>query len=126
MWQLATLEKVNMVNSKAKKASTHRTSTKKKAAEHQERMNFRLNKEIKDRVVQAATITGQALTDFAVSAISERADEILARHNKIMLDKEEYNFFLQVLSEDREQSERSRAAAARYRQGRRRGVKYQF
>ena len=115
-----------MANSKAKRASNHRTSTKKRAAEHQERMNFRLNKEIKDRVVQAATITGQALTDFAVCAISERADEILARHNKIMLDKEEYNFFLQVLSEDREPSERSQAAAARYRQGRRRGVKYQF
>jgi uncharacterized protein (DUF1778 family) len=115
-----------MVSTKAKKASTRRTSNKKRAAEQPERLNFRLSKEIKDRVVKAATITGQALTDFAVSAISERADEILSRHNKIMLDKEEYDFFLQVLSEDREPSERSRAAAERYRKGQRRGVKYQF
>ena len=36
------------------------------------RMDFRLDRKIKARVVRAASIIGQGLTDFAVSTLSER------------------------------------------------------
>src|SRR2546428_11286661 len=89
-----------------------------------DRMHFRLAPEIKDRVTRAAAITGQGLTDFAVSALSERANKILERHDNLTLDAEDYSFFLKSLDRSRKPSKSSRAAAARYRQGRREGVRH--
>lgn len=99
---------------------------KKAAARGKGRMNFRLDPEIKERVARAAAITGQGLTDFAVSALSERADEILGRHESLLLASEDYEFFLGALGEDRGPSKRSRSAAGRYRRGVRAGVRYRL
>ena len=89
------------------------------------RLKFSLAPEIKARVARAAALTGQALTDFAVAALSEKAEEILARHEQLTLSPADYEFFLQALSEVPEPSARSQQAAARYRQGKRHGVRYQ-
>lgn len=100
-------------------------NAKKTPTRDKERMNFRLDPEIKARVVRAAAITGQDLTDFAVSAINEKANEVLERHDTITLDSREYNFFLGALEDNsKAPSRRSRAAARRYRRGRRKGVRY--
>lgn len=99
---------------------------KKVTTRNKDRMNFRLDPEIKERVARAAAITGQELTDFAVSTLSERADEILGRHESLLLTSEDYEFFLGALDEDRETSDRSRSAAERYRRGRREGVRYRL
>ena len=88
------------------------------------RMHFRLDPKIKERVARAAAIAGQGLTDFAVSTLSEKADEILERHDSIVLTRDDYRFFLSALAEDRKTSKRSRAAAKRYRSGRREGARY--
>lgn len=37
------------------------------------RMELRLDRKIKERVARAAAISGQGLTDFAVSTLSEKA-----------------------------------------------------
>lgn len=101
--------------------------TKKAVVASKARMNFRLAAEIKERVARAAAITGQEMTDFAVSTLSERADEVIERHTIITLNGEEHDFFLRALdADDRVASERSLAAAERYRQGRRKGVKYHW
>ena len=50
-----------MAVAKAKKVSTV----------NKDRMHFRLAPDIKARVARAASITGQGLTDFAISALSE-------------------------------------------------------
>jgi uncharacterized protein (DUF1778 family) len=99
---------------------------KKVATSSKDRMHFRLAPEVKDRVTRAAAITGQGLTDFAVSALSERANEILERHESVLLNRKEYHFFLESLDTSRKPSRRSLAAASRYRRGRRKGVKYRF
>lgn len=91
-----------------------------------DRMHFRLDPKVKARVVRAAAISGQGLTNFAVSALSEKADEILERHNSIVLTGEEHSFFLKSLSEDRKPSRRSQATAKRYRAGTRKGVRYRL
>src|SRR5256885_8467332 len=62
----------------------------KKKTSSKDRMHFRLAPEIKDRVTRAAAIAGQGLTDFAVSALSERANEILERHESVLLNRKEY------------------------------------
>jgi uncharacterized protein (DUF1778 family) len=97
---------------------------KKTRTSAKDRMHFRLDSKIKARVARAAAITGQGLTDFAVSTLSERADQILARHDTVLLTSDEYRFFLNALAEDRKPSKRSRAAAKRYGRGRRKGVRY--
>lgn len=97
---------------------------KKTRATEKHRMHFRLDPKIKARVARAAAITGQGLTDFAVSTLSEKADQILARHDTVLLTSDEYSFFLSALAEDRKPSKRSRAAAKRYRRGHRKGVRY--
>jgi uncharacterized protein (DUF1778 family) len=93
----------------------------------QSRMNFRLAPEVKDRVARAAALAGQDLTEFAVIALSEKANEIIERHDNLILESEDYGFFLAALDDDRstEPSERSLKAAARYRRGRRKGVRYE-
>ncbi|HKA18423.1 MAG TPA: DUF1778 domain-containing protein [Blastocatellia bacterium] len=98
--------------------------TKRATSRKPDRMNFRLDPEIKERVARAAAITGQGLTDFAVSTLSEKADEIIARHDTLLLDRDEFKFFLEVLDHARAPSKRSLAAAKRYRRGRREGARH--
>ena len=105
-----------MAVAKAKKLSTA----------NKDRMHFRLAPDIKARVARDASITGQGLPDFAISALSERADEILERHNTVLLDAEAYSFFLESLDHRRKPSQTSRAAATRYRRGQRKGMRYRF
>lgn len=99
---------------------------KKVITQNKDRMNFRLDPKIKARVSRAAAISGQGLTDFAISALIERADEILERHDSLLISNEDYEFFLVSLEDHKKPSSRSRRAAARYRRGERKGVKYRL
>jgi hypothetical protein len=45
----------------------------------------------------AQFITGQGLTDFAITALTKRADGILERHDTAFLDAKAYGFFLESL-----------------------------
>lgn len=99
-------------------------NAKKVPTSEKDRMHFRLDPKIKQRVSRAAAITGQGLTDFAVAALSEKADEVLERHEAIVLTRDEYRYFLKALDSKPKTSKRARAAAKRYRCGRRDGVRY--
>lgn len=87
----------------------------KKASLEKVRMNFRLSRAVKERIVRAAKLTGQSLSGFAVSTLAREADEILARHTTITLADQDRDFFLAVLDDEGEPSARSLAAARRYR-----------
>jgi len=99
-------------------------NAKKVPTSNKDRLNFRLDPEIKARVIRAAAITGQEVTDFAVSTLNEKASEILERHGSLTLNGDDYQFFLNALTDDRKPSKRSRDAARRYRRGKRKGVRY--
>lgn len=99
---------------------------KKTPTNEKDRMHFRLDPKIKARLVRAAAIAGQGLTDFAVSTLSEKADQILERHDTIVLTGDDYKFFLRALDDDKKPSKRARTAAERYRKGSRKGVRYHF
>lgn len=99
---------------------------KHKTMSGQSRLNVRLSPEIKARVARAAGLIGQDLTEFAVATLNQRADEILEKHDSMLLASEDYRFFLDALGDTEvgEPSERSKEAAARYRRGKRKGVRY--
>jgi len=90
------------------------------------RLNFRLAPEIKTRISRAAALTGCDLTEFAVAALNEKADEVIERHDHFLLDSDQYRFFLDALSdkEATKPSAHSAEAAERYRRGKRKGVRY--
>lgn len=93
---------------------------------HDARMNFRLSRRIKERVERAAQLSGQSVSDFAASTLAREADEVIARQQTITLADADRDFFLRMLDEDAEPSEKSLAAAARYREGRRKGSEYHW
>jgi Uncharacterized protein conserved in bacteria len=108
-----------------------KTKISAKAVRHNEkdtqsRLNFRLAPEIKNRIARAAALTGRDLTEFAVAALNEKADEVIDHHGHVLLDSREYHFFLEALSSTKitQPSARSIAAAKRYRRGKRKGVRY--
>lgn len=90
------------------------------------RMNIRMSVEVKERIAKAAALSGQDLTEFAVVTLSEKANEIIDRHDQMLLNSAEYEFFLNALSDqDSGPSAESRAAAENYRKGVRKGARYQ-
>lgn len=94
------------------------------------RMNFRLASEVKARVARAAALAGQDLTEFAVAALSEKADETIEKHESVFLSRSDYNFFLDVLDGKENAatrpSERAEAAAKKYRLGEKSGARYRL
>lgn len=121
------VEKVK--KSKAEKAATGRVVTAQShlnQSAEQSRLNVRLSSVVKERIIKAAALRGQDLTEFAVAALSEKANHIIEQHNNLLLGTAEYDFFLNALtdSSESEPSERSRNAAEKYRQGTRKGVRY--
>lgn len=104
------------------------SAVKNKNTREQSRLNFRLAPEIKLRVIRAANILGQDLTEFAVSTLSQKADEVLEKHDNVLLGTAEYQFFLDALSATklRKPSKKSTKAADKYRRGIRKGARYQL
>jgi len=92
------------------------------------RMNFRLAPEVKARVARAAALAGQDLTEFAVAALSEKADETIEKQESVFLSRRDHKFFLEVLDggDRSEPSEKSSAAADRYRRGKKTGARYRL
>ena len=99
---------------------------KNKNTSQQSRLNFRLAPEIKARVARAATVVGQDLTEFAVATLSQKADEVLEKHDRVLLGSEDYQFFLDALSaaDAGKPSKKSKKAADEYRRGTRKGARY--
>ncbi len=99
---------------------------KSKTVSEQSRLNFRLASEIKARVAKAANLIGQDLTEFAIATLNQRAVEILEKHDSILLESEDYRFFLNALDETEpaEPSSKSQEIADKYRRGIRKGVRY--
>jgi len=116
----------NRKSKPAAKAATKVTDSR--SRQEKSRLNFRLAPEIKARVVRAASLAGQDLTEFAVAALSEKASEVIEQHDHLLLSSDDYNFFLNTLDAQdvSEPSERASAFADKYRRGTRKGVRYRF
>ena len=69
-----------------------------------ERLDVRLSAEHKELLEQAAAITGQPLTSFAVSFLLEKAREVIAQHHRTVLSRNDWDRFLEILETDEEPS----------------------
>lgn len=80
------------------------------------RLNFRLPPEIKDRIEKAAIVSGLTVTDFAISTLASRADEVLERHHVRVLSDRDRDIFLAMLDRDDEPNEALKKGFAEYQE----------
>jgi len=75
-----------------------------------ERMHFRLPRAVKERVEKAAIVSGQTLTDFAVSVLASSANEVLERNYVTTLSDRDRDKLFALLNADDEPGEGLREA----------------
>jgi uncharacterized protein (DUF1778 family) len=74
------------------------------------RLNFRLPSEAKEKIERAAVASGLTVTDFAVHALVNTADEVLERQHTRKLSKRDRDVFLALLDSDDEPNEALKSA----------------
>lgn len=79
------------------------------------RLNFRLPSEIKERVENAALVSGVTVTDFAITALANTAEEILERHQARILSNRDRKIFLEMLENPPEPNDALKNAAKEYK-----------
>jgi Uncharacterized protein conserved in bacteria len=61
------------------------------------RLSCRVSKRIKNQAEKAAALLGQSITDFTESALAEKAEATLERHERIMLSDRDFARFVALL-----------------------------
>lgn len=79
------------------------------------RMNFRLPPEIKERIENAALVSGVTVTDFAISALANSAEEVLEKHQRRTLTDRDRDIFLNMLENPPEPNEALKKAVKNYK-----------
>ena len=79
------------------------------------RLDFRLNRQVKEVIEQAAAVSGQSVSDFAVSALYRTAKEVLEREQTTRLSNRDRDVFLAMLDSDAKPNEALKRAAKRYK-----------
>ncbi len=89
-------------------------------------MNIRVAAETKAQIERAAKVSRQSLTEFTTSAVVERAEEVLARYDQIVLSDRDYELFTQMMTAETEPTEIARQEAAEFREGQQEGSRYRW
>ncbi len=79
------------------------------------RLDFRLNRQVKEVIEQAAAVSGQSVSDFAVSALYRMAKEVLDREQTTRLSNRDRDVFLAMLDSDAKPNEALKRAAKKYK-----------
>lgn len=79
------------------------------------RLNFRLPPEIKERIENAALISGVTVTDFAITALANTAEKVLEKHQTRKLTDRDRDLFLAMLEDDSEPNETLKNVAREYK-----------
>ncbi len=74
------------------------------------RLNFRLSFELKEKIERAATVSGVTVTDFAINALVNSAEEVLDKHQTRTLSDRDRDLFLEMLDSSRKPNEALRKA----------------
>ena len=64
------------------------------------RLEFRLRRESKDLIEQAAQLLGMTVSEFANSRLVQLAKQIIAEHNTTLLTDRDRDTFLKMLDAD--------------------------
>jgi len=79
------------------------------------RIDFRVNRELKEVIERAAIVSGQSLTDFAVTALLQSATKVLERQERTRLSDRDRDAFLALLDSKAEPNAALKRAAKRYK-----------
>ena len=88
--------------------------------------NIRMAFENKERVERAAKVTKQSLTEFAEAAVLERAEEVLERHERILLSDRDFDAFSRMMNAGTKPTRTALREAAEFSQGRMKGGRYHW
>jgi uncharacterized protein (DUF1778 family) len=76
-----------------------------------------MKKRVKENIEEAALVSHQTLTDFAVSSLLRASDEALEHHHTIRLTNRDRDLFLAALDADERPNPALRKAAQRFKRG---------
>lgn len=79
------------------------------------RLNFRLPLELKEKIEEAAIISGLTVTDFAINALVNSAENVLEKHQNRVLSNRDRDIFLKMLKSETEPNEELKKLAAEYK-----------
>jgi uncharacterized protein (DUF1778 family) len=82
------------------------------------RLDFRLNRQVKEVIEKAACASGQSLSDFAVSVLYRTAREVLDQEQNTQLSSRDRDVFLAMLDSDVPPNEALKRAASKYKRQR--------
>jgi uncharacterized protein (DUF1778 family) len=79
------------------------------------RLNFRLPVELKEKIERAAIVSGVTVTDFAISALVNSADDVLDKHQNRVLSDRDRDIFLAMIENPPEPNEVLKKAVQEYK-----------
>lgn len=79
------------------------------------RLNFRLPLELKEKIEQAALVSGVTVTDFAINVLASSADEVLDKHQNRTLSNRDRDLFLAMIENPPEPNEALKKAVQNYK-----------
>ena len=91
---------------------------KAKARRKNIQFSIRTDSDTKIRVERAAGIAHMTLTEFVETAVRERADEVLTRHDHILLSDRDFLLFEELMKRAVEPNDLVRSEAAEFNKGR--------
>jgi uncharacterized protein (DUF1778 family) len=77
------------------------------------RLNFRLSTDLKKIIEEAAALTGQTVSDFAISSLLGNARSVIQQHDKTALTQRDRDAFMALLDRTDAKPNKALAAAAR-------------
>lgn len=83
-----------------------------------ERINFRLDRQKKRLIEQAAAVKGLSVTDFAVMTLCREAEEVVRNDQTLVLSDRDRDSFLAALDNPAKPTGRLLKAAAAYKDAR--------
>jgi uncharacterized protein (DUF1778 family) len=80
------------------------------------RLNFRLPSELKQSIEAAAAISGQTVSDFAVSVLAQSAKDVVHEHDVTVLSQRDRKLVMALLDDiDLKPNKKLRSAAQFYK-----------
>ena len=80
--------------------------------------SIRTDSDTKARAARAADISRMTLTEFVEAAVRERADEVLARHDQVLLSDRDFLLFEELMQREIEPNDLVRTEVADFNKGR--------
>ena len=80
--------------------------------------SIRTDSDTKARVERAAGVTHMTLTEFVEAAVRERADEVLSRHDQILLTDRDFYLFEELMTRVVEPNDLVRSETEAFNRGR--------